>query len=57
MVRKYNTPEYLHRGNVYQFYCLLFLSMEVGVAFNAVSWHSDHGERCRENHDADEETK
>ena len=32
---------------------LLFLPMEMGVAFNVVSWHSDYGERCRKNHDAD----
>ena len=53
MVRKQKTPEYFHRFDVCQFHRLLFLSLELGAAFNAVSWHSDHGERCRKNHDAD----
>ena len=53
MVRKQKTPEHLHCVDVYQLYRLLFLSMEMGVAFNALSRYSDYGERCRKNYDAD----
>jgi hypothetical protein len=27
--------------------------MEMGVTFDLVHWHSNYGERCRKNYDAD----
>jgi hypothetical protein len=42
---------------VCQFYRLLFLSLEMGITPIPVQRHSNYGERCRKNYDANAKQK